>query len=115
MNICFKRVDNENIIYIKCDNNIDDKIDEDAEVGINGNETDVFYIIDKGIISYSRRLLQIIKCFIQFANLEWVVNEVIKLFHINLFLNLIVKKSDFDVHLLQISIFDDDQYKDRLI
>ena len=60
----FKRVDNEDIIYIKCDDDIDNKIDENVKVDINKNEIDVFYIINKDIILYLRRLLQIIKCLI---------------------------------------------------
>ena len=108
MNICFKRVGDENIIYIKCDDDIGDEIDEDVEIDINENETDVLYVINKNIVLYSRRLFQIIKCFIQFINLERILleNEIIKLFHINLFLNLIIKKNGFDVHLFQILIFD---------
>ena len=38
-----------------------------------------------------------------------------KLFHINLFLNLIIKKSDFDVYLFQVLIFDNNQSENRLI
>ena len=38
-----------------------------------------------------------------------------KLFHINLFLNSIIKENDFDVHLFQILIFDNDQCEDRFI
>ena len=64
LNICFKRVDDQNIIYIKCDDDIDNEIDKDIEVDINENEIDVLYIINKDIILYSRRLLQIIKYFI---------------------------------------------------
>ena len=70
MNICFKRVDNENIIYIKRDNNIDNEINEDIEIDINGNEIDFLYVINEDIILYSRRLFQIIKYLIQFINLE---------------------------------------------
>ena len=70
MNICPKRVDNKNIIYIKCDDDIDNEINEDVEIDINENEIDVFYIINKDIILYSRRLFQVIKYFIQFANLK---------------------------------------------
>ena len=40
LNICFKRVDNQNIIYIKRNDNIDDEIDEDIKIDINENETD---------------------------------------------------------------------------
>ena len=96
-----KRIDDENIIYIKCDDDINDRIDKNVEVGINENEIDVFYIINKDIVSYSRRLFQIIKCFIQFINLERILleDEIIKLFHINLFLDLIIKENDFDVYL----------------
>ena len=70
MNICFKRVDNKNIIYIKRDDDFDNEIDEDVEIDINENEIDFLYIINKDIILYSRRLLQVIKCLIQFINLE---------------------------------------------
>ena len=54
LNICFKRIGDENIIHIKCDDNIDNEIDEDAEVDINENKVDIFYIIDKDIVLYSR-------------------------------------------------------------
>ena len=56
MNIYFKRVDDKNIIYIKCNNNIDNEIDKDVEVDINENEIDIFYIINKDTVLYSRRL-----------------------------------------------------------
>ena len=117
MNIYSKRVDDENIIHIKCDDNIDNEIDKNVEIDINKNEIDVFYIINKDIILYSRRLFQVIKCFIQFINFERILleGEIMKLFHINLFFNLIIKKNDFDVHLFQISIFNNDQRKDYLI
>ena len=61
MNIYFKKIDDENIIHIKYDNNINNKIDKDVEIDINENEIDIFYIINKDIILYSRRLLQVIK------------------------------------------------------
>ena len=66
----FLRIDNQNIIYIKRDDDINNEIDEDIEVDINENETDFLYIINKNVISHSRRLFQIIKCLIQFINLE---------------------------------------------
>ena len=117
MNICPKRVDDKNIIHIKCDDNIDNEIDEDVKVDINENEIDVFYVINKDIISYSRRLFQVIKCLIQFINLEQILleNEIMRLFYINLFFNLIIKENGFNVHLFQISIFDNDQCEDHLI
>ena len=61
LNICLKKVDDENIIHIKCDDDIGDEIDKDVEVDINENETDVLHIIDKDIILYSKRLFQVIK------------------------------------------------------
>ena len=64
LNIYFKRIDDENIIHIKCDNNINNEIDKDVEIDINKNEIDVFHIINKDIILYSRRLFQVIKCLI---------------------------------------------------
>ena len=110
MNIYFKRVDKKNIIYIKCDDNINDRIDEDVKVDINENEIDVFYVINKNIISYSRRLFQIIKCLIQLINLERILfeKEIMRLFYIDFFLDLIIKENDFNVHLFQVSIFDND-------
>ena len=117
MNIYFRRIDNENIIHIKCDDDIDNEIREDAEIDINENEIDVFYIINKNIISYSRRLFQIIKCFIQLINLKRILfeNEIMRLFYINLFFDLIIKENDFDVHLFQVSIFDNDECENHFI
>ena len=60
MNINLKRIDNENIIHIKRDDDIDNEIDENIEIGINENEIDFLYMINKNIILYSKRLLQII-------------------------------------------------------
>ena len=54
LKICLKKIDNKNIIYIKRDNDINNKIDKDIEVDINGNEIDFLYIINKDIISHSR-------------------------------------------------------------
>ena len=56
LNICLKRIDDKNIIHIKCDDDIDNEIDEDVEIDINENEVDILYVIDEGIILYSRRL-----------------------------------------------------------
>ena len=42
-------------------------------------------------------------------------DKIMKLFHIDLFLNLIIKKNGFDVHLFQILIFDSGQCEDRFI
>ena len=97
MNICFKRIDDENIIYIKCDDNINDRIDKDVEVDINENEIDVFYIINKDIILYSKRLFQVIKCFIQFINLERILfkGEIMRLFHIDFFFRFNYKEKRF--------------------
>ena len=64
LNINFKKIDNKNIIHIKRDNNIDNKINKDIKIDINKNEVDFFYVINKDIILYSRRLFQIIKCLI---------------------------------------------------
>ena len=61
MNIYFERIINENIIYIKRDNDINNEIDKDIEVDINENEVDFLYVINENVILYSRRLFQIIK------------------------------------------------------
>ena len=42
-------------------------------------------------------------------------DEIMRLFHINLFFDLIIKENDFDVHLFQILIFDNDQCENRFI
>ena len=42
-------------------------------------------------------------------------DEIMKLFYINSFFDLIIKKSGFNVHLFQVLIFDNDQYEDRFI
>ena len=64
MNIYFKKIDNKNIIYIKRDDNINNEINKDIEIDINENEIDSLYVINKDIVLYSKRLLQIIKCLI---------------------------------------------------
>ena len=42
---------------MKRDNNNDNEIIKDIEIDINENKTDFLYIINKSIISHSRRLL----------------------------------------------------------
>ena len=67
------------------------------------------------LISNFKKLFQIIKGLIQFINLDIIFIEVVKLLHINVFLNVIIKKNDFDVHLFHISIHNHYKRKDRFI
>ena len=56
LNIYFKKVNNKNIVYIESNNNIDIEINKYVEVNINRDKINFFYIINKNIILYSRRL-----------------------------------------------------------
>ena len=56
LNINLKRINHEDLIHIKHDDDINNEIDKDIKVGINENEADFLYIINKDIVLYSRRL-----------------------------------------------------------
>ena len=67
------------------------------------------------LISNFKKLFQIIKSFIQFINLNIIFIKVVKLLYINILLNIIIKKNDFDVYLFHISIHNRRKRKNRLI
>ena len=54
---------------------------------------DFFYINRKMLISNLKKLFQIIKNLIQFINLDIIFVKVFKLLHINVLLNIIIKKT----------------------
>ena len=56
------------------------------------------------LISNLKRLFQIIKSFIQFINLNIIFIKAVKLLHINILLNIVIKKNDFDIHLFHVLI-----------
>ena len=62
-----------------------------------------------------KRLLQIIKCLIQFINFDIIFIKTVKLLYINVFLNIVIKKNDFDVYLFYILIHNRRKRKNRLI
>ena len=62
-----------------------------------------------------KRLFQIIKNLIQFINLDIIFIKVVKLLHINILLNIVIKKNDFDVYLFHILIHNRRKRKDRFI
>ena len=62
-----------------------------------------------------KKLLQIIKGLIQFINLNIIFIKIVKLSHINVFLNIVIKKNDFVVHLFYILIHNRRKRKDRFI
>ena len=67
------------------------------------------------LISDFKRLFQIIKDFIQFINLDIIFIKVVKLLHINIFLNIVIKKNGFDIHLFHILIYNRRKRKNRFI
>ena len=67
------------------------------------------------LISNLKRLFQIIKNFIQFINLDIVFIKVVKLLYINILLNIVIKKDDFDVYLFHVSIHNRRKRKNRFI
>ena len=67
------------------------------------------------LISNLERLFQIIKCFIQFANFDIIFIKIVKLLYINVLLNIIIKKNDFDVHLFHVLIYNHRKRKNRFI
>ena len=67
------------------------------------------------LISNLKRLFQIIKNLIQFINLDIIFVKIVKLLHINVFLNIVIKKNDFDIHLFYILIHNRRKRKNRLI
>ena len=52
-----KEISNKNIVYIKNNNNFNNKIDKNAKVSINKNKINLLYIVSKDIILYARELL----------------------------------------------------------
>ena len=67
------------------------------------------------LISNFKRLFQIIKDLIQFVNLDIIFIKVVKLLYINVFLNIVIKKSDFNVYLFYILIYNRYKRKNRFI
>ena len=67
------------------------------------------------LISNFERLFQIIKSLIQIINLDIIFIEVIKLLYINVFLNIIIKKGDFNICLFYILIHNRRKRKNRFI
>ena len=62
-----------------------------------------------------KRLFQIIKNLIQFMNFDIVFIKIFKLLHINVLLNIVIKKNDFDVYLFYVLIYNRRKRKDRFI
>ena len=67
------------------------------------------------LISDFERLLQIIKDLIQFINLNIVFVKAVRLLHINILLNIIIKKDDFNVYLFHVLIYNRYKRKNRFI
>ena len=62
-----------------------------------------------------KRLFQIIKNLIQFINLNIIFIKIVKLLHINVFLNIVIKKNDFDIYLFYILIHNRHKRKNHFI
>ena len=67
------------------------------------------------LISNLKRLFQIIKDLIQFINLDIIFVKIVKLLYINVLLNIVIKKNDFNVYLFYILIYNRRKRKDRFI
>ena len=61
------------------------------------------------------KLFQIIKNLIQFINLDIVFIKIFKLLYINVFLNIVIKKNDFDIYLFHILIYNHRKRKNHFI
>ena len=61
------------------------------------------------------RLFQIIKNFIQFVNFDIIFIKIFKLLYINVLLNIVIKKNDFNVYLFHVSIHNRYKRKNRFI
>ena len=55
------------------------------------------------------------KSFIQFINFNVIFIEIVKLLYINVFLNIVIKKDDFNVYLFYILIHNRDKRENRFI
>ena len=67
------------------------------------------------LISDFEKLFQIIKDFIQFINLDIILIKTVKLLFINILLNIVIKKNDFDVYLFHILIHNHRKRKNNFI
>ena len=67
------------------------------------------------LISNFKKLFQVIKGFIQLINLNVIFIKAFKLLNINVLLNIVIKKNDFDVYLFYILIHNRHKYKNRFI
>ena len=74
-----------------------------------------FYINRKMLISNLKRLFQIIKNLIQSINIDIIFIKTFKLLYINVFLNIIIKENDFDIHLFYVLIYNRHKRKNRFI
>ena len=108
-------IDNQNIINVKRHNDLFLKIYKHIIVRFDEIKIEFFHENRKMLISDFKKLLQIIKDLIQFINLNIIFIEIVKLLHINVFLNIIIKKTDFDVYLFHVSIHNRRKRKNRFI
>ena len=67
------------------------------------------------LISDFKKLFQIIKDFIQFADFDVIFIKIVKLLYINVFLNIVIKKNDFNVYLFHVLIHNRGKRENRFI
>ena len=60
-------------------------------------------------------MFQIIKNLIQFTNFNIIFIKIVKLLYINVFLNIVIKENDFDIHLFHVLIYNRDKRENRFI
>ena len=68
----------------------------------------------KNIVLYSRRLLQFIESFSKSTNF-FVLLKFIQQLNVYLFVNILIKKSNNNIYLLQILIVNDNKNKDNFV
>ncbi len=72
-------------------------------------------ILEQSFKSNSKRLFQIVSHFIQLANIVEIILKFDWLNHVNIFFDFVVKKKCFEVHLLDLSIVDDNDDVNNLV
>ena len=117
LNIIAIEIDNQNIVYIKNNDNIYTKIRKYIIINIDRKKKLIFYKFNENIVSHSKRLFQIINFFFQFIDFIRIFFrfKFNKLLYINYLFYRIVQKNSFHVYLFEISIQNDNENEQNFV
>ena len=98
--------DDKKIVHVNNDDNL--VVEKNVLIDIQ-KKIMLFEKIDQRVESNSKRLLELIKNFAKTTiHFSLEVDIFMRNFHVNFFINVLIQKNDFDIHLLYISIICND-------